>query len=287
MFLVTGSTGFIGRSLLRYWAQEGREARAYRGRINNPLALREQLQGVEAVIHLAGSETRGRNRLLQHVDVEGTERLLEESRRAQVRRLVVVSRIGADPNSLHPLLQAKGEVERLVRKGGVPYTMIRSATLYGRGDRFLEIMASLAMWSWPFVWLPGGGVVAMQPLWVEDLARCLVATLERPDLLDKTITLAGEERLHYGDIMRHVLAVTGHRRWPIKLPLVTLHPLTALFFNWWGRPAISHYVVDRFFVPDVAELDSIRRHFGFRPARLSETTAYLSRPGLRWRLFRR
>ncbi|MCB8968693.1 MAG: NAD(P)H-binding protein [Ardenticatenaceae bacterium] len=286
MILITGATGFIGRSLTRQLTQAGYEWRAYDGRINNPLVLRQQLVGVDRVIHLAGAEGRGRNRLLQHVDVEGTERVLEECQRAQVQHLIVISRIGADANSLHPLLRAKGEAERAVRRGGVPYTIIRAATLFGLGDRFSEIVLGLVIWSWPLAWLPDGGTVAMQPLWVEDLARCLVQTVGREDLLGQTVTVAGEERLRYQDIVREIMVTTGLRRILFKMPLVLLRPLTTIIFGWWHWPAMTRYFAERFFVPEVADLDSVLRVYGFRPARFQETIAYLRRPGLRWRLFR-
>ncbi|MFQ5399215.1 MAG: SDR family oxidoreductase [Anaerolineae bacterium] len=285
--LITGATGFIGRSLLPRLQAEGHDAIPYHGRINDPLSLRDQLDGMATVIHLAGAEARGRKRLLQHVDIEGAERLLEECHRAGVQHLIIPSRIGADPNALHPLLQAKGEVERLVRNSGLPFTILRAATLYGRGDRFTEIMTALAIWSWPFVWMPGGGSIAMQPLWVEDYARCIVAALSRPDLVGQTITLAGEERLYYRDIVRLLLAAINLRRIPVRIPHVLLHPITTLVFSWWRWPPVSHYFVDRFFVPEVTEYDSVYRHFGFRPARISETITYLRRPGLRWRILRR
>ena len=287
MILVTGATGFIGRSLMAQLERAGEAAKAHHGRINNPLDLRQQLEGVDTVIHLAGSEARGRNRLLRHVDVEGAERLIEECRRAGVQRLIVSSRLGADHHSLHPLLRAKGEVERRVRQSGIPYLIVRAATLFGRGDRFTEIIVAMAIWSWPFVWLPGGGDVMMQPLWVEDYARCLMASLHRPDLVDKTIELAGEEQLHYRDIARLALRAADRPRLPLPVPLILLHPISSLLFSWWWRPPITRYFVDRFFVPEVAAFDSVLRHYGFRPARLDQNIAYLRRPGLRWRLTRR
>lgn len=287
MVLITGATGFIGRSLTRQLSMAGYEWQVYNGRINNPLVLRQHLPGVTQVIHLAGAETRGRNRLLQHVDVDGTDRLLEECQRAQVQHLVVISRIGADSNSLHPLLRAKGDIERAVRRSGIPYTIIRSATLFGQGDRFSEMILGLAIWSWPFVWLPGEGTVAMQPLWVEDLARCLVQTLGRADLLWQTVTVTGEERLRYQDIVREILAAAEIRRVPVKLPLALLRPFTSVLFSWWHRPAVTRYFADRFFVPEVADLDNVLRIYDFRPAHFNETLAYLRRPGLRWQIFYR
>ena len=287
MILVTGATGFIGRSLTNALTLGGYDWQAYQGRINNPTSLREQLTGVDKIFHLAGSESRGRVRLLRHVDIEGTKRLLEEARRAGVGHIVIPSRIGADPNSLHALLRTKGEIERLVRNGGIPYTILRTSTLFGLGDRFTEIILGLALWTWPIVWLPGGGVIAMQPLWVEDFARCLIDCFEKPSLMNQTITLAGDERFRYRELVNHILTVEGVRRQDLKLPLSLLWPSAALLFGWWYWPVVSRFFVDRFFVPEIADLDSVRRYFGFRPMRFRETMSYLHRPGIRWRIFRR
>ena len=134
---------FVGRSLMGVLQRDGRAVRVYDGRINDPASLRQALDGVDAVIHLAGAEARDRVRLLQHVDVEGTERLLEEMRRAGVERLVLLSRLNAEPASMFALLRAKGQVERVVRQSGVPAVILRSATLYGRDDRFLNVITGL------------------------------------------------------------------------------------------------------------------------------------------------
>lgn len=287
MILVTGATGFIGRSLMACFAREGIVARAYQGRMNDPSKLREELAGVTTIIHLAGSEARGRNRLLHHVDVDGSERLLEEARRADVQRIIFASRLGADPANMHPLLQAKGQVERMIQQSGISYTILRSATLYGRSDRFFELIVGLSIWTWPFVWLPGGGNMAMQPLWVEDFVRCLLLSLNRPDLINKTIAIAGSERLPYRTLVQMLLDVSGYQRLPLPVPMLLLRPFSNALFRWWYWPAVSRYFMDRFFVPEVADHDAILRHFGFQPARVRDTISYLRRPGLALRLFRR
>ena len=285
--LVTGATGFIGRSLMLQLEQADIDAEPFRGRINNYLDLREALKGKTAVIHLAGSEMRGRNRLLNHVDVEGTARLLEECERADIQHLIVISRIGAQPNSIHSLLAAKGKIEKMVQQGETPATIIRSASVYGYGDRYFESILGISYWSFPFAWMPGGGERVWQPLWVEDLARCLVAALNRPDLIGKTVTVAGEEHVQYQELVRRILAIAGVRRFPVRLPMTLLRPLSRLLFWWWFWPPATSYFVDRFFVPEAVDYDAVLRTFGFRPAQLNQTINYLRRPGLRWRLFRR
>jgi NADH dehydrogenase len=282
MILVTGATGFVGHVLMRALDTYGIAARPYTGRINNPLQLRAELVDARRVIHLAGAERRGRARLLQHVDVEGTERLIEECRRANIQHIITLSRLGADANAIYPLLRAKGEMERLLRRSGIPYTIIRSATLFGREDRFLNIIVGLAFWSWPFVWLPAGGHVPMQPLWIEDLVRCLVTTLDRPDLQNRVIELGGEERLRYEQIVHLVLAAAGIHRIPLRLHPRLVRPFTLATMGWWRYPPVSRFWLNRYSVPDVAPFDNVLRNFDFRPARINTHMAYLRRPGT-WR----
>jgi len=286
MILVTGATGFIGQSLVHALESQGRPVKPYTGKLNDALALPAELAGVESIIHLAGAETHGRVRLLKRVDIEGTERLLAGAGQAGVKKIIVISRLNADPNSVYPLLRAKGYVERQVRHSEMPYTIVRSGTLFGRRDRFLNVIAGMAAWSWPFVGLPGGGRVAMQPLWVEDLVRCLVACLDRPDLTGKTVELVGEERLRYEELVRLVLLSAGLKRRPMEPPVKVVRPLSTLIFCLWRRPPVTRFYMDRFTVPEVAPVDAVYRTFGFRPGLLSQHIAYLRGPGLRRRLFR-
>ena len=287
MIFITGATGFIGRSLTAVLTEKGHEFKTYNGRINDPLKLRDELDGVDVVIHLAGAEARGRDRLLRHVDLEGTERLLEECKRAEIKQIIVVSRMNANSDVIQPLLKIKGDVERLVKRSNLPYIILRPASLYGRTDRFFEILVGLAAWTWPFVLLPGWGEMSFQPLWVEDFAKCIEKSINRSDLVGKTITLAGEERIPYRELMRQLLQVSGHKRIPIPLPMTLMRLLSRLFMSWWYWPAVSRYFADRFFVPEITDYDTVMRTFGFRPRPIRDNISYLKRSGLRLRIFRK
>lgn len=288
MILITGATGFVGRSLLRALAAQGGEVRPYQGRINDPYSLRQQLQGVETVIHLASAERRGRARRLQHVDVEGSERLLEEAERANINHLIYISQVGADPNTYYPVLRAKGQVEQQLRGSAVPTTIIRSATLFGRDDHFLHTIASLCYWSWPFAWLPAGGTAVLQPLWVEDLVRCIVQVSDPLDLKGyrgQTLTAAGNERLHYRDIVTLILDASGMSRRPLPIQVPLVRVITRLLFGWRRRPPVTSFFIDRLAVPEITDLDIVPRTFGFRPERLADHLTTLRQPGFARRVF--
>jgi len=287
VILITGATGFVGRSLTEKLDLDQRTYKIYGGRLEDSLKLRADLVDVDTVIHLASAESRNRLRLLQRVDVDGTQNLLTECRTAGVKRVVAASRLNANPNSHYALLRAKGQAERLIRESGLEYSILRSATLFGRDDAFLNVIAGLAAWTWPFVWVPGKGRVAMQPLWVEDLIHCLVACLERSELTGKTIDVAGSERIRYIDIVREVLSTIGMKRIAISPGVKLVRPISFLLFGLLRRPPISRFTMDRFSVPEVTHLDSVVRNFGFQPSRLGQRVAYLRRPHLGLDLLRR
>ena len=284
MILVTGARGFIGQSLMRALQLKELPAKALGHDVNTPIAINETLADVDTVIHLASAEKRGRARRLEAVDVQGTRRLLAACQKAEVRRFILVSRIGADPDAMYPLLRAKGRQEQLVRRSDLPYTIVRSATVYGRHDHFLNNIVGLAAWSWPLVLMPGGGEMVMQPLWVEDLVRCLLHTLARYDLVERTIEVGGEERMPYKQMVLKALATARLSRLPLGAHPLVLRPISALLFAWWRRPPFNPFFLQRLAVPDITDLDSVLHQFNFRPVHFEQNIAYLRRPGHRRRL---
>lgn len=286
MILVTGATGFIGRSLTRQLTAANLPYKPYTDNINNFVALREQLTDVQTVIHLAGAEARGRLRPLRETDVDGTETMLKALRQRPIRQLVVISRLNASPNGVHLLLRAKGLVEQAVRQSGVPYTIVRSATCFGRYDRFTNAITAAAAWSFPFVYLPNGGTTAMQPIWVEDTVRCLIGTLDKRDFLGKTVTIAGGERLHYREVVTQLLLAANLNRYPLKVRSQVARALNRLTAWMFHRPPVSRFDHDRISAPEVADLNTVYDQFGFRAERLTDHLAHLRNGGHFGRIWR-
>ncbi|MGA2490686.1 MAG: NAD(P)H-binding protein, partial [Anaerolineales bacterium] len=91
MILLTGGTGFIGRSLTRQLVETGQQIRLLLrpsprtprlpvgvsvevavSSLNDVRGLRAAMKDVDAVYHLAGGEGEGGRANLQAVDIEGT-----------------------------------------------------------------------------------------------------------------------------------------------------------------------------------------------------------------------
>src|SRR3970040_717417 len=197
VILVTGGTGFIGRSLIRQLTEAGYPVRLLirpsprspnlpRGvpvevaltTLNDERSLRAAMAGVDTVYHLAGVERRGAYADLMAVDIQGTQAVVNAAKDAGVGRFFFLSHLGADRASAYPVFKAKAIAEEFVRRGGGDYTILRTGPVFGPNDGFTTGLAQLLQ-ALPFFFLvPGEGDTLLQPLWVEDLATALLCALD-------------------------------------------------------------------------------------------------------------
>ena len=285
MILITGATGFVGRQLTKRLAvDEGLRVRVLlrpgadanrlprsaplhvmMGDIRDSDSLLAAMDGVHTVVHLVGTEKRGRHARLDEVDIQGTQRLVEAAATARVGRIIAVSRLGADTASAFPVQRAKGEIERIICNSGLSFTIFRSAVLFGKGDMFSEHIAMLAR-AFPVFFVPSEGEMALQPLWVEDLVTCLAMSLEDLGLLDQIITVGGPELLPYRRMIMRVMHASRSPRPIVGVPLLVARAgawyMDGLFARW----PFNKFWVELLATPQTGELGSIERRFGFRPA---------------------
>jgi len=212
MILVTGGTGFVGNILIQNLLAQGKQVRTLVRpskrspnlpkstsvevvvcSITDERSIRAAMKGVQYVYHLAGSEREGSRANLEEVDIEGSRKVANAARLAGVERLFFLSHLGADRASAYAVLKAKGIAEGLIQQSGVPFTVLRSSVLFGKGDHFTTSFTQLLKMSPGVILMPGDGENLLQPLWVEDAVTCLLACQDNPDTIGKIISIGGPE----------------------------------------------------------------------------------------------
>lgn len=149
MILVAGATGSLGGKIVHDLIERGDAVRALVrpgsdhaqlrdagasiavGDLRDPATLEEACRGVTTVVSTA-SATRRSDDTPENVDARGTRNLIDAARNAGVDHFILVSTIGASPESPVPAFRAKGMAESYLRDSGIDYTIIQP-------DAFMDV----------------------------------------------------------------------------------------------------------------------------------------------------
>lgn len=233
------------------------------------------MKGVDVVFHLASAERYSTGADLTHVDVEGTQMVAQAAAQAGIERFFYLSHIGADQFSAYPVFRAKALAEAAIVHSGVPYTIFRSGPVFGEGDSLFSGLVRL-MRTMPIMFMmPGEGKNLVQPIWVEDLATCLLLSLENEDHENQIHSIGGVEYLSLRQVVKIIEQATGLRRIPVEMYPATVRTIALWYEQTFHRFPLSMFWLDYLAADRTCPVDTIPRMFGLMPARLGPQSAYL------------
>lgn len=281
--LVTGGTGFVGDHIVRHLSANGFEVRVAARSIprllpagasfvpadvTSPASLGPVLDGVDAVVHLTAIIVERGSQTFERVNHQGTRQLIDAMNRGGVERLVHLSALGAQPDERFPYLRSKWLAEEAVRASDRTWTVLRPSALHGEGAGFFRPIVWTLRWA-PVYPMVARGETRFQPLWIEDLARCVAASLHG-GAARTTLDLGGPEVMTFSDIVRLVMETLGKRRKIVPVPVWAARPF-ALVQGLRREPLVTNQQLDMVVLDNTCPLDSVERAFGFTPRRMAET----------------
>ena len=236
MILVTGATGTVGRALLPKLLERGDEVRVLvrdprkLGRLRvevrivlgdlvdlaDPRILRGALRGVDTVAHLAAAIRDQPRAPVEELNGLATARLLRAAEAAEVGRFAFFSAIGATEIQRTRFFRAKALAERAVLDSELETTVFAPSIVYDHDDPWVTIMRRLALL--PVLPISGEGEAAFEPIWADDVARCVLADLDRGSG-SRRLELAGPDLLTYDQIARLIARSAGRERPLVHVPL--------------------------------------------------------------------
>jgi uncharacterized protein YbjT (DUF2867 family) len=248
--VVFGGTGFLGWRLVHRLAAEGAFVRVavrhpdevrsrlpapdpaqvsvFRADVRDQAAVTAAIAGADAVVNAVSAYVEKGGVTFEDVHVQGAEMVARQAVELGVARLVLISGIGADPQSRSPYISSRGRGEIAVQQIFGAATIVRPSAMFGPGDALFGTLADLAQ-SLPVLPLIGGGHTRLQPVYVEDVAEAVTRILADPGTAGRTYELVGPKIYALRDLVRFTMSILGKRRWLMPVPFVVAEILARLF----------------------------------------------------------
>ncbi|MDX6605299.1 MAG: hypothetical protein QOF23_1808 [Solirubrobacterales bacterium] len=235
MLLLTGATGSVGSRLLplllerredvRCLVREPRKLGARRvdvqialgdlGEMSDPYTLRQALRGVDTVVHLAATIRDQPPKRIEELNGLATVRLLRAAERGGVRRFHFFSALDAGPAQRTRFFRAKWLAEQAVSSSPLETSVFAPSIVYDNSDPWITLLRRFSFL--PVLPVSGEGRASFQPIWADDVARCVAAALAgeaRP-----RYELAGPETMTYDQMSDLVSRIAGRPRPLVHIPL--------------------------------------------------------------------
>jgi NADH dehydrogenase len=295
---VFGGTGFLGRRLVRRLVSNGTAVRVavrhpdqarralpaadldgvtvFAADVRDRSSIAGAVSGADAVVNAVSAYVETRDVTFTAVHEQGAETLAREAASAGLARLVLVSGIGADPESSSAYIRSRGRGERGVQEAFPGATIIRPSAMFGHGDALFGTLAHLARLL-PVLPLIGGGHTKLQPVFVDDVAEAIARLLADPGTAGRTYELGGPKVYTMRELVMVALRIMGRRRFLLSVPFA-MAEVQARLFELMSNPPLTTGQVDLLKADNVASgnLPGLRE-FGIEPKSVEEIVPnYLS-----------
>ncbi|MGE4582209.1 MAG: NAD(P)H-binding protein [Synechococcus sp.] len=289
--LVVGGTGTLGRQIARRALDDGHQVRCMvrtprkaaflqewgceltRGNLLEPDSLDYALDGVDAVIDAATSRPDD-PKSIYITDWDGKVNLLRACERAEVKRFVFLSLLGAHRHRSVPLMDIKACTENLLESSDFDYTILQvAAFMQGVISQFaIPVLESQTVWV-------SGSPTAIAYMNTQDVARFAVAALDRPETIRNSFPVVGPKAWNSGELVQFCERCSDKSARVFRMgpaPILALKAIASFF-----EPAVN--VAERLAFAEVtgggqsldAPMESTYAAFGLDSSETTEMESYL------------
>lgn len=226
---ITGSSGFIASNLLRaldieryknvyclsrHESEILKQLSGYenfkfiKGSIFDSGLYQEYLASSETVVHLAAATGKAGREEYFRINADGTGYLIERCKQSGVKKFIFVSSIAVKFSEVseYYYAQSKIKAEDIVKNSGINYSIVRPTIVIGKESPVLLNLAKLAKMS--VIPIFGDGKTRIQPIYVEDLVKCLLYIVDENIFANETYDLGGPEVITIEDFIKRIHMVS-------------------------------------------------------------------------------
>ena len=197
---ITGSTGFVGKNLIKFFDKTNRNyipiKKTSFQRKNIPLFTK-----CSSMIHLIGTGDETREKSFQEANIDLTKKVIDICKKSKIKKIVYLSGLGVSKNSTSNYFISKSKAEQLIVRSGLDYTIFRPSYIIGKDDYLTKnIKRQLRKKK---ILIPGSGRYIIQPISINDVCKILHLALKSKKFSKKIIDLVGPEKITFARFLKN------------------------------------------------------------------------------------
>jgi len=134
-----------------------------------------------------------------------------------ISSLVHISALGVREDHISKYMQSKLQGEKNIQNNFKSSVILRPSLIFGPEDKFFNRFASIAQFL-PFLPLIGGGKTKFSPIYVDDVAKAIVKSLNLKNSQSKIYELGGPKNYSFKDLMEILLEQIKKKRFLVPIP---------------------------------------------------------------------
>jgi len=236
---IFGAGGFLGRHLMRELTKNEYRVKVatrspylktylkplgspgqielFKTNIFNTVDVKKVLKNCDLVINLIGILYETRRQKFNQIHSQFPILLSSLSKELDVKKLIHVSALGVQEKHSSAYIQSKLSGEKNIKEIFKPSVILRPSVIFGPEDKFFNTFASIAQIS-PFLPLIGGGKTKFAPVYVGDVAKAIVKSLELNNSEPKIYEIGGPQNYSFKELMEILLKEMKKKRFLIPIP---------------------------------------------------------------------
>ena len=236
---IFGGGGFLGKHLMRQLTKLGYRVKVvtrnpylkgylkllgnpgqielFKTNIFNSEEVKQVLKNCDSVINLVGILYETRKQKFNQIHSQFPHLLSNLCNELGTKNLIHVSALGVRERHTSQYMQSKLQGEKNIQDNFKPSVILRPSVVFGPEDKFFNTFASIAQFS-PVLPLIGGGKTKFVPIYVGDVAKAVVKTLDLNNSEPEIYELGGPKNYSFKELMEILLIEIKKKRFLIPIP---------------------------------------------------------------------
>ena len=199
--------------------------------------LKKVLTNCDLAINLVGILYETRRQKFDLVHAQFPYLLSNLCNEIGIKNLVHISALGVKEKHTSQDMQSKLQGEKNIQENFKPSVILRPSVIFGPEDKFFNTFASVAQFS-PALPLIGGGKTKFAPIYVGDVAKAIVKSLELNNSEPKIYELGGPENYSFKELMELLLREIKKKKFLISIPF-GIAKLQSYFLQMMPNPLLT------------------------------------------------